>query len=93
MRTPGGSVYSNAFEGLWLLAGLRSDLIPHKDFPADIRDMMKGDHFTVIWFNDSDNNDLISIDYIRRYKKLSDQRSFPDGTIYFFTTPPAGTAR
>ena len=93
MRTPGGSVYSNAFEGLWLLADLQSDLIPHKDIPGDIRDMMKGDHFTVIWFNDSENDDLISIDYIRRYKKLSDQRSFPDGTIYFFTTPPPEAAR
>jgi hypothetical protein len=93
INIPGGSVYSNAFEGLWLLAGLRSELIPHKDLPADIRDMMKGDHFTVVWFNDSANDDLISIDYIRQYKTLSDQRMFPDGTIYFFTTPAAGAAR
>jgi hypothetical protein len=86
IMTPGGTVYSNAFEGLWLLAGMKSELIAHKDFPDDIRDMLKGDHFTVIWFDDAENDDLISIDYIKKYKKLANQLRFADGTIYFF--PP-----
>lgn len=84
-----GTVYSNAFEGLWFLAGVRADLIPHKDIPDDIRYMMKSDYFIVVWFNDSDNSDLIDMDYIRAKKSLIEQLDFNDGSIYFFRTPAA----
>ena len=82
-----GPLYSNATEGIWLLAGgLRAELIAHKDIPEDIRDMMKDKHFTVIWFADADNSDLISIDYIRHVKQLAGELTFKDGVIYSFTT-------
>lgn len=82
-----GPLYSNATEGIWLLAGgLRADLIAHKDIPEDIRDMMKDKHFTVIWFADADNSDLISIDFIRHVKQQTGQLTFKDGVIYSFTT-------
>lgn len=82
-RSP-GTVYSNAFEGLWFLAGIRSDLIPHKDIPDDIRYMMKSKYFIVVWFNDADNSDLIDMDYIKTQKPLVEQLDFNDGSIYFF---------
>ncbi|HTI89641.1 MAG TPA: hypothetical protein VL727_03580 [Puia sp.] len=82
-----GTVYSNAFEGLWFLAGVRSDLIPHKDIPDDIRYMMKSNYFIVVWFNDADNSDLIDMDYIKSQKPLVEQLDFNDGSIYFFRTP------
>ena len=82
-----GTVYSNAFEGLWFLAGVRSDLIPHKDIPDDIRYMMKSNYFIVVWFNDADNSDLIDIEYIKAQKPLAEQLDFNDGSIYFFRTP------
>lgn len=82
-----GPLYSNATEGIWLLAGgLKAELIAHKDIPEDIRDMMKDKHFTVIWFADADNSDLISIDYIRHVKQLAGELTFKDGVIYSFTT-------
>ncbi len=80
-----GTVYSDAFEGLWFLGGgLRAELIAHKDNPEDIRYMMKEDHFTVIWFDDSINDDLIDIDYMRARKQLVRELHFKDGAIYFF---------
>jgi hypothetical protein len=80
-----GTIYSDAFEGLWFLGGgLRAELIPHKDNPEDIRYMMKNDHFTVIWFDDAVNKDLIDIDYIRSRRRLVSELHFEDGAIYFF---------
>lgn len=79
-----GTVYSNAFEGLWFLAGVRSDLIPHKDFPEDIRYMLKSKFFVVVWFNDQDNSDLIDVPFLKANKPLEEELDFDDGAIYFF---------
>lgn len=79
-----GPVYSDAFEGLWFLADVTSDLIPHRDNPEDIRYMMKQDHFTVVWFDDAVNWDLINMDEMRQHKQLVKELHFKDGAIYFF---------
>jgi hypothetical protein len=79
-----GTLYSDAFEGLWFLAGAKSDLLPHKDNPEDIRYMLKEARFTVIWFDDAVNDDLISIDFLRSHKPLAREMHFSDGAIYFF---------
>jgi hypothetical protein len=84
-----GPLYSDAFEGLWFLAGVESDLLPHKDNPEDIRYMMKQDHFTVIWFDDAINYDLIDVEFMRNQKELVEELHFKDGAIYFFKTAPA----
>ena len=81
-----GLIYSDAFEGLWFLADTKADLIPHKDNPDDIRYMMKQDHFTIIWFDDAVNNDLIDVEYMRTRKELVSELHFKDGAIYFFRT-------
>jgi hypothetical protein len=83
-----GPIYSDAFEGLWFLADLRSDLLPHKDNPEDIRWMMRHPHFTVIWFDDAINWDLIDLDLMRTRKVLVKELRFKDGAIYSFEGPP-----
>lgn len=84
-----GTVYSDAFEGLWFLGGgLRAELIPHKDNAEDIRYMMKDDRFTLIWFDDAINKDLIDVDYVRNRKQLVRELHFQDGAIYFFRDAP-----
>jgi hypothetical protein len=83
-----GTVYSDAFEGLWFLGGVRAELIAHKDNPEDIRYMMKEDHYTVVWFDDAINDDLIDVDYMRARKQLVRELHFKDGAIYFFRTAP-----
>jgi hypothetical protein len=88
-----GPIYSDANEGLWFLAGgLKSDLIAHKDNAEDIRYMLREDHFTMIWFDDAINDDLIDVDYLSARKSLVKELRFPDGVIYFFQTPPAAPA-
>lgn len=79
------TLYSNANDGIWFLTGVRADLLPHKDFPNDIKEFLAEDHFYVVWFNDGVNADLIDIAFISRYKKLAEMHEFSDGTVYFFT--------
>jgi hypothetical protein len=83
------ALFSNAFEGIWFLAGIQSDMLPHKDLPWDVKEFLKEDHFYVIWFNDAINTDLVTIEFITQHKKLVSEQRFADGVIYYFTTPPA----
>ena len=85
-RTP---IYSNAFEGIWFFTALRSDMLPHKDLPWDVREFLKEKNFYVVWFTDAINTDLVTIDFIRQHKNLVSEQRFSDGTIYFFTTDPS----
>ncbi|MHA4811183.1 hypothetical protein ACX0G9_23955 [Flavitalea flava] len=80
------TLYTNANEGIWFLTGVRSDMLPHKDFPKDVQEFLAEDHFYVVWFNDSINSDLLSIDFISHHKKLVSQEVFGDGAVYFFKT-------
>ncbi len=82
----GTSLYSNAFEGIWFLAGIQSDMLPHKDLPWDVREFLKEDHFYVVWFNDAVNTDLVTIEFISGQKKLISEQRFSDGVIYYFTS-------
>ena len=85
MHRPYSPLYSNAYEGIWFLTGVKSDLLPHKEFAQDINEMLAEDHFYVIWFNDSINGDLITIDYIKQRRKLEKVYNFDDGAVYLFT--------
>jgi len=86
LHKPGAPIYSNAYEGIWFLTGVMSDLIPHKDLPWDIKDLMKEDHFYVIWFDDALNTDLLSIEAISQSKHKEKEYHFNDGAVYYFTT-------
>jgi hypothetical protein len=86
LQKPGGTLYSNAFEGIWFLTGMKADMIPHKDFSRDIKEFLAEKHFYIVWFNDGLNPDLVSIDYISRYKKLASEKIFNDGAVYYFVT-------
>jgi hypothetical protein len=79
-----GSLYSNADDAIWFLTGMHSTLLPHRDFSRDVQALLARDHFSVAWFNDGVNPDLVSIAAISRYKKLARVAAFPDGAVYFF---------
>jgi hypothetical protein len=64
-------------------------MLPHRDLPWDVREFLKETDFYVIWFTDAINTDLVTIDFIKKYKKLVREQRFSDGVIYFFTTDPS----
>ena len=82
-----GTIYSSSTDGLWFLANVSAELIPHLETQEDIDYMMRRDHFTVIWFDDSVNTDLIDVTFIRKHKELVGELHFDDGAIYYFRTP------
>ena len=82
-----GTIYSSCTDGLWFLARVPAELMPHLETQEDIDYMMRHDHFTVIWFNDSYNNDLIDVNFIKKQKELVGERHFDDGAIYYFRSP------
>lgn len=82
----GTPIFSNAFEGIWFFTAIRSDMLPHKDLPWDVKEFLGERQFYVVWFDDAINTDLVTIDFITRYKKLVSTERFHDGTIYYFTT-------
>lgn len=84
-----GPLYSSATDGLWFLANIVAELMPHIQNQEDIGYMMRNDHFTVIWFDDSVNTDLIDVNFIKKYKQLVGEQHFEDGAIYYFRTPPS----
>lgn len=83
-----GIIYSSSTDGLWFLANVPAELIPHLETQEDIDYMMRQDHFTVIWFDDSVNTDLIDVNFIRKHKELVGELHFDDGAIYYFRTAP-----
>ncbi|HEV3413613.1 MAG TPA: hypothetical protein VG101_14130 [Puia sp.] len=82
-----GTIYSSCTDGLWFLANVPAELMPHVETREDIDYLMRHDHFIVIWFDDSVNTDLIDVNYIRKYKELIGELHFDDGAIYYFRTP------
>ncbi|HTR29466.1 MAG TPA: hypothetical protein VMH27_09355 [Puia sp.] len=82
-----GDIYSSSTDGLWFLAGVPAELMPHLETQEDIDYMMRHDHFIVIWFDDSVNTDLIDVNFIKKYKRLTGELHFNDGAIYYFQTP------
>lgn len=85
MHRPYAPLYSNAYDGIWFLTGVRADLLPHREFGNDINEMLAQERFWVIWFNDSVNKDLVSIEFIRKHTNLLKVYTFEDGSIYLFT--------
>jgi hypothetical protein len=79
-----GTIYSSSTDGLWFLANIPAELMPHLETQEDIDYMMRHDHFIVIWFDDSVNTDLIDVNYIKKYKQLVREVHFDDGAIYYF---------
>lgn len=82
----GTPMYSNAFEGIWFFTGIRSDMLPHRDLPWDVKEFLADRQFYVVWFDDAINTDLVTIEFITRHKRLVSTQRFQDGTIYYFTT-------
>lgn len=78
----GYTIYSNASDAVYFFTGMKSELLPHKDFPADIAEFMKDDTCYVVWFNDGYNPDLVGMDFITGTKKMKLVKQFEDGAVY-----------
>jgi len=79
---PGFGIYSNANDAVWFFTGMKAELLPHNDFPNDVKQFFDEKHCYVVWFDDGYNPDLAGLDFITRVKKMKLLVRLPDGAIY-----------
>jgi hypothetical protein len=80
-----GVIFSDAYDGLYYLTGLRSFPLPHKEIESEKIKFLNNTSLIVVWFNDGVNTDLIDLAYINTHKKLQLTKTFEDGSIYFYS--------
>ena len=80
-----GVIYSDAYDGLYYLTGVKSFPLPHKEIESEKNKFLKNKSLIVVWFNDGVNTDLIDLDYINNHKKLQLTKTFEDGAIYYYS--------
>ena len=79
-----GAIYSDAYDGLYYLTGVKSLPLPHKEIEKEKAAFLNHPSLIIVWFNDGVNTDLIDLEYIGARKKLLLTRTFEDGAIYFY---------
>jgi hypothetical protein len=72
---------------LYFYTNLRCDMIPHRMFPKEISDFYIENNCYLVWFNDTDNPELIALQDILAHKKMKILFQFSNGTIYVTANP------
>lgn len=83
----GVPIYSDANEALYFLSGDKVKLLPHRYFQNTIQHFYKVTHYYLVWFNDMDNPELISLKDIQKVENLKLLKQFPEGAIYEYENP------
>lgn len=78
----GFGMYSNAHDAIWFFTGMKAELLPHNEFPNDIKQFLDEKHCYVVWFDDGYNPDLVGLEFITQTKKMKLLVKLPDGAIY-----------
>ena len=81
----GYTIYSNANDAIYFFTGRQAKSLPHKEDYPEINQFLNDRHCYVVWFNDGDNFDLVSRDFIVNIKKMRLQKQFSDGAIYGYS--------
>ncbi len=82
---PGYKIYSNGADAFYLYTGISSILLPEIVFPNEVDKYYAGNHQYLVWFNDIDNPDVVTLPEILKHKSLVKLQQFSNGWIY--TTP------
>jgi hypothetical protein len=86
----GYKIYSNAHEAVYFNAGgLRADEIPQRVYKDYTEEFYKEGIHYVIWFNQIDDPELISLPDILKHRKLLQTYKFRDGRIFLLCNPKA----
>ena len=78
-------VFANANDGVYFLTGIHASPLPHKEIKQEVDAFLQQKSFYLIWFADGENQDLVSLDFIRQQKKLTLVQELDGNKIYFFT--------
>ncbi len=74
-------LYTNADEAIYFITGMHTVTVPDLLFNPN-SSFFKVKRYYLIWFNNSDNDEVISLNDIVKREKLIKLYSFKDGAIY-----------
>jgi hypothetical protein len=80
---PAYEVYSNAHEAAYFNGGMITESLPHKRDKKDIVELLKGDDFYLVWFDDFSDNELVKFKTICQHAQVLKKYDFEDGDIFF----------
>jgi len=78
-------VFSNANDAVYFLSGIHALAIPHKEIKTEVDSFLQHPSFTLIWFINGDNPDLVGLDFIKQHKKQVWAKELDGGAVYFFS--------
>jgi hypothetical protein len=79
---PGYSIYSNADDAVYFFTGLRCNNLPHNLSAGEKKEFLSEKKCYLIWFYDSNNTELLSLDEALRAKNMAILYQFSNGAIY-----------
>jgi hypothetical protein len=78
----GYTIYSDANDAIYFFTKREGKFLPHREDKHGIRQFLKDPHCYVVWFDDGDNPDLVSREFLLKVKKMKLLWQFADGSIY-----------
>jgi hypothetical protein len=85
---PGYNIYSNSDDALYFYTGLRCDMLPQRLFEKEISDFYIEPRCYFVWFDDTDNPELLSLQEVLSHKKWNLLYKFSNGAIYITADAP-----
>ncbi len=82
----GVPIYTDADEAVYFFTGATSKLLPHRYFKNTVDQFFGVKHYYLIWFNDLNNPELISLQDIIKRENLHLLYQFPEGGVYEYTS-------
>ncbi|HVM86669.1 MAG TPA: hypothetical protein VMT76_00680 [Puia sp.] len=82
---PAYSRYSNSDEAVYFYTGLSCHMLPHKQSNDEKKDFYSSGKCYLIWFDDTNNSDLISLEEAVQHRNMAILYQFSNGAIYIST--------
>ncbi len=76
------TIYSNAYDAVYFFTRSPGKFLPHKEYRPGIQKFLGDPHCYVVWFDDGEDPDLVTMNFITHVKKMKLLKQFNDGAVY-----------
>jgi hypothetical protein len=75
-------IYSNHSQAVYFLSGHSVYSLPERVYKEDVEEFMEANSCLLVWFKLDPNTDLLTLNEIRKLKKVQRIKTFSDGEIF-----------
>lgn len=79
---PGLKIFSNASEGVYFFTGFKSFSLPDRHYPKEIKEYSQAKPHYVVWFDQTEDDELLNLPEVKRITELTLLYRFKDGAVY-----------